>query len=174
VSISWATWWRADRRFAVVESDPDEVLADLGAELADRVSAAVPGWVLRCVEELLPPSDPRRDQVLARAREAGVAAGREVGEELRLLLAAEVDAQRSTPLAVVRRAVAYPTAVLDEAQVPPLARDPFVSERFPDDPYGLTPASLAAIDPDLREPAIAWGAAKAMAHRRRHLPPEFT
>jgi hypothetical protein len=159
----------------VAEPDPDEVLTDLGTELADRVSAAVPGWVLRCVEELLPASDPGRDRIMARAQEAGLRAGREVAEELRVLLAADVDAQRSTPLAVVRRAVAYPTAVLEEAHVPPRARDPFVSERFPDDPYALTPASLAAIDPDLREPAIAWGAAKAMAHRRRHQePPEFT
>jgi hypothetical protein len=158
----------------VVEPDPDEMLAELGAELADRVSAAVPGWVLHCVEGLLPPTAPGRDRVLARAREAGRLAQRDVAEKLQVLLAADVDAQRSTPLAVVREAVAYPTAVLEEAQVSPRARDPFVSERFPDDPYGLTPASLAAMDPELREPAIAWGAAKAMAHRRRHRPPEFT
>ena len=86
-----------------------------------------------------------------------------------------MDAQRSTPLAVVRGAVSYPTEVLRRAQVPPVPRDPFVSERFPDDPYGLTPASLQAMDPDLGELAIAWGAAKAMAHRRRHGgPAEFT
>ena len=88
---------------------------------------------------------------------------------------ADLDAQRSTPLAVVRAAVSYPTEVLRHARVPPVARDRFVSERFPHDPYGLTPASLAAMDPELGEPAIAWGAAKAMAHRRRHGgPSEFT
>ena len=59
--------------------------------------------------------------------------------------------------------------------MPPVARDRFVSERFPDDPYGLTPASLQAVDPELGDAAIAWGAAKAMAHRRRHgTPDEFT
>ena len=45
-------------------------------------------------------------------------------------------------------------------------RDPFAEERFPDDPYGLTPASLAALDPALAEMARIWGAAKAMTHRR--------
>jgi hypothetical protein len=75
----------------------------------------------------------------------------------------------------VRGAVSYPTEVLREAGVAPVPRDPFVSERFPDDPYGLTPASLQTLRPDLGELAIAWGAAKAMAHRRRHQdPPEFT
>ncbi len=159
----------------MVAPDPDTVLADLGEELAARVGAAVPAWVLRCVEGVLPPADPGRGRVMGRAQEAGLEAQRHVAAALKVLVAADVDAQRTTPLAVVREAVAYPTAVLQEAGVPPVPRDPFVSERFPDDPYGLTPASLAALDPELGEVAIAWGAAKAMAHRRRHLePPEFT
>ena len=61
--------------------------------------------------------------------------------------------------------------MLEAAGVPPVVRDPFAEERFPDDPYGLTPASLAAVDPALAEPALTWGAAKALAHRRRHQPP---
>jgi len=160
----------------VVEArDPDDTLAELGAELAARVSAAVPGWVVRCVEERLPPSTPGRAAVLARAAAAGELARQEVAETLGALLVADVDAQRSTPLAVIRAAVSYPTEVLRHAGVAPVPRDPFVSDRFPDDPYGLTPASLPALDPDLAEPAIAWGAAKAMAHRRRHGgPDEFT
>lgn len=152
----------------VVDPDPDEALAELGANLADRVIAAVPAWVARCVESRLPPAMPERDEVMAEAAAAGRRAQQAVAANLQALLAADVDAQRSTPLAVVREAVSYPTEVLRAARVPPVRRDPFVSERFPDDPYGLTPASLAAMDPDLGEPAIAWGAAKAMAHRRRH------
>ena len=72
---------------------------------------------------------------------------------------------------VVRAAVIYPTAVLRAAGVPAPGRDEFVIERFPDDDYGLTPVSLAALDPDdpeLVELALKWGAAKAMAHRYRH------
>ncbi len=159
----------------VVGGDPDELLAELGAELAARVGAAMAGWVLRCVDSRLAPDTPDRDAVLARAAAAGERARRHVDVELRALLGADVDTQRSTPLAVVRAAVSYPTEVLRDARVPPVARDRFVSERFPDDPYGLTPASLQAVDPELGDAAIAWGAAKAMAHRRRHgTPDEFT
>jgi hypothetical protein len=158
-----------------VEPDPDSVLADMGDALAAQVTAAVPAWVVRCVDTRLPLSAPGRDLVMAEAREAGRRAQLKVAGTLGVLLSADVDGQRSTPLAVIRAAVSYPTEVLRAAQVPPVPRDPFVSERFPDDPYGLTPASLQAMDPGLGELAIAWGAAKAMAHRRRHGgPAEFT
>jgi len=52
--------------------------------------------------------------------------------------------------------------------MPPVQRDSFAEASFPDDDYDLAPASLADVDPDLLEPGLAWGAAKAMAHRRRH------
>jgi len=155
----------------VEDPDPQTALAGLGAELAARVSASVPGWVLRCVDDRLPRPTPDRDQVMTRAETAGRSAQQEVAAKLAALLAQDVDAQRSTPLAVVREAVSWPTGVLREAGVAPMPRDPFVSARFPDDPYGLTPASLQALDPALGELAIAWGAAKALAHRRRHTGP---
>ena len=102
------------------------------------------------------------------ARRAGAAAVAAVGPRLAALLGADVDAQGATPLQVVREAVRYPTAVLRHAGVAPPARDRFAQERFPDDPYDLTPATLEALDPDLAETAVRWGAAKALAHRRRH------
>lgn len=148
--------------------DPDRILADLGAELAVRVAAAVPAWVIGCVDGLVSPGAPGRERIMARAEVAGCQAQKEIAARLDALLSGDVDQQRSTPLAVVRTAVSYPTEVLRAAQVPPVARDRFVSERFPEDPYGLTPATLQALDPGLGELAIAWGAAKAMAHRRRH------
>ena len=40
--------------------------------------------------------------------------------------------------------------------------------RFPDDRYGLTPASLAVLGDEVGDLALAWGATKALAHRRRH------
>jgi hypothetical protein len=135
----------------------------------------VPAWVVRCVDTRLAPDAPGRDDVMAQADAAARRAGQEVATRLHALLGADVDGQRSTPLAVVRAAVRYPTEVLTRAQVAPVPRDPFVSERFPDDPYGLTPASLQAMDPGLGELSIAWGAAKAMAHRKRHGgPAQFT
>jgi hypothetical protein len=153
--------------------DPERLLAELGASLCAQIVAAVPGWVEREVERIL---DAWRaagaDVDLAtrrlEARQAGGRAAADVAVRLGELLSADVDAQDTTPLGVVRAAVVYPTGVLLRAGVPAVVRDAFDEERFPDDAYGLTPASLAAVDPALVDPARAWGAAKAMAHKARH------
>lgn len=156
---------------------PDEVLAVLGRELAERVPAALPGWARAAVARVLEawqaatgrPDDAVTEELLAAAEEAGRQAAPAVAAELRRLAAQDVDDQRTTPLEIVRRAaMPGPTAVLAGAGVPPVARDRFAEARFPDDPYDLAPASLAALDPSLAEPALAWGAAKAAAHRARH------
>ncbi|MEO7555966.1 MAG: hypothetical protein ABIV94_05100, partial [Acidimicrobiales bacterium] len=68
---------------------------------------------------------------------------------------------------LLRRAVRYPTAVLAAAGVPPVVRDAFAERAFPDDDYGLTPATFADVDPALHEPGLAWGAAKAHVHLSR-------
>lgn len=153
-------------------------LPALGLELADAVEAAVPGWVTRSVTGILEafaaaggeldPSVGGVPAVLARAAELGAQAAADAAQELRAMATNDVDAMGTTPLAVVRRAVTAPTTALAEAGVPPVVRDRFVSERFPDDVYDLTPGSLAAVDPELAELGVAWGAAKAAAHRARH------
>jgi len=148
--------------------DSDARLARAGAELAALVTAAVPAWVVRCVDRALPTATPDRSTVMAGAGDAGRRAADDVGARLRALLGADVDAQHTTPLAVVRAAVSYPTEVLLAAGAAPVARDAFARERFPADLYGLAPASLAGLDPTLAEPALVWGAAKAFAHQRRH------
>jgi hypothetical protein len=81
--------------------------------------------------------------------------------ELRALLAADVDAQRANPLALLRAAVRHPTEVLRAAGVAPVARDEFAEHSFPDDIYDLSPAAFADVDPSLTELGIVWGAAKA-------------
>jgi hypothetical protein len=88
---------------------------------------------------------------------------------VRALLALDLDEQRVNPLALVRRAVSYPTQVLQDAGMPPVVRDEFDERAFPDDMYGLSPASFAEVDQSLYEPGLEWGAAKAHAHlvRRR-------
>jgi hypothetical protein len=86
------------------------------------------------------------------------------------LVALDIDDQRSTPLTLLRAAVRYPTEVLQAAGVPPVERDPIQIRLLPDDLYDLSPASFADVDPALREPGLMWGAAKALAHRRRHSP----
>ena len=133
--------------------------------LADAIVRALPGWVERSVARRLPAPD----RVAAEAaREAGRRAAAEVGTEVRALLAADIDEQRTTPLALLRGAVRYPAAVLREASVPPVARDRAQERLFPDDVYDLAPATFADIDPSLHDLGIAWGAEKAFTHLRRH------
>jgi hypothetical protein len=140
-------------------------------ELADAIVAALPGWVERCVDRAhraeigAPPTD-----VVAAARVAGAAAAADIGARVRALLEADIDDQRTTPLALVRQAVSYPTEVLLAAGVPPARRDSVARAMFPEDVYGLSPASFADLSPRLSDLAITWGAAKAWVHRRRHAP----
>lgn len=91
--------------------------------------------------------------------------------ELRELLAADPENQRSNPLTVFRRATAPITAVLCELGVPPLERDEFEKRSFPDDAYRLSPATWADIHPDLVEPGLEWGAWKAAVIISRHRSP---
>jgi hypothetical protein len=135
--------------------------------LADAVVGALPGWVERSVARRLPDAEP---EVVDQAREAGRRAAAEVGAEVRALLEADIDEQRTTPLSLLRSAVRYPTDVLQAAGVPPVDRDPVQERLLPEDLYDLSPASFADVDPALAEPGIMWGAAKALAHRRRHAP----
>ncbi|HEX4904125.1 MAG TPA: hypothetical protein VFU93_01645 [Acidimicrobiales bacterium] len=130
-----------------------------GEALADAVLTAVPGWVQRCVDRFAVDLD---------ATDAGREAVAAIAPPLRDLLTADVDDQRANPLAIVRDAVRFPTAVLRAAGVEPPARSRFDVEHFPDDPYGLVPMTWRDIDESLHEPGIVWGATKAMAHRRRH------
>ena len=150
------------------DADPDVVLGALGAELAAAITAALPGWVVRSVERRRPGDDGLEPALAEAAQQAGAAAASDLGPVVTDLLGSDVDAQRATPLQVVRTAVRYPTAVLRAAGVAPVPRDRFAQERFPADPYGLTPASLEDLDPTLGELALRWGAAKARAHRGRH------
>lgn len=137
----------------------DDELRTQGEELAEAVLAAVPGWVQRCVDRFAVGLD---------TRDAGRDAVAAIGPPLRALLTADVDDQRTNPLAIVRNAVRFPTTVLRDADVAVPPRSSFDVEHFPDDPYGLVPMTWRDIDESLHEPGIVWGAAKAMAHRRRH------
>lgn len=145
--------------------DPEEALAEHAAALADAIDAVLPGWVERSVRARLATMTPA---IRAAARAAGEQARDEIGAEVRRLLEADVDAQRGNPLAVLRRAVRYPTAVLHDAGAPAVERDKFSRERFPDDDYDLTPANWSDLDPSLQPLGITWGAAKAFVHKNRH------
>ena len=137
--------------------------------LADAIEAALPSWVERSVVRVMMAWKGQVDQALRdAAAEAGQKAVAEVGPQVRALLAADIDEQHTTPLSLLRGAVRYPTAVLAEAEVPPVARDDQQEHLFPDDVYDLAPATFTDVDPSLMDVGLAWGAAKAFEHLQRH------
>ena len=154
---------------AMQVDNPDDLalLGTLADALADAVEAALPAWVERAIASRVELVDP---QLRAAAIDAGQRAAVDVGAELRGVLGEDVDHQRANPLAVLRRAVRYPTEVLAAAGVPPVRRDEFAERAFPTDVYDLSPATWSDIDPSLHERGVVWGAAKAhvvLARRRR-------
>ena len=153
----------------------DHYFAGKGALVAYAVHAAVeralPGWVERSVERTMlaagrPPTAADRDAAAA----AGRRARDEIAPRVAALLALDVDEQPTGPLALLRTAVVHPTAVLAAAGVPPVRRDGVAERMHPDDVYDLAPAAFAEVAPELHEPGLVWGAAKAhvvLARRRR-------
>lgn len=150
--------------------DPADAAALAGhsARLADAVDRSVVPWLrrialARCADEGIDVDDVRRgelDDITERC-------GRAAADEVRRLLAADIDAQSVTPLEVLRRATRPLSGLLDDWQVPPAPRDEFDRRAFPDDRHGLVPASFADIDDSLTEPGLVWGAAKAHVHLAR-------
>lgn len=150
-------------------SDDAAALARYSEALSDAVEAALPRWLTRVVAQRWrewrleePPPE-----VIAAATAAGARVQAELGAALRALLATDVDAQTTNPLALIRRAVPDATAVLAEHGVPPVRRDAHAVRLFPDDVYDLTPASFADLDEAVHEPGLVWGAAKAHIILRR-------
>ena len=150
------------------QGDDDARLHDYAVALADAVDAALGPWVRRCVEcRCADAGIALTDDVRAATADAADSCITEIGGRVRALLLSDIDEQSGTPLTVLRDAVRYPTAVLDDAGMPEVSRDDFARRSFPEDRYDLTPASFAEIDESLHEPGLAWGAAKAFVHRRR-------
>jgi len=81
--------------------------------------------------------------------------------ELRQWAARAVGEQRRGPLQIFQTAVAFPTAALQAAGVPPLERDVSAAQALPGDLYGLAPASSRDIGGDAWRAHIEWGIAKA-------------
>ena len=89
------------------------------AALADAIERTLPAWVERSVERVVRAWRGELDDDVARAAAAaGRQAAEEVGPQVRTLLDTDIDAQRTTPLSLVRGAVRYPSAVLQAASRP--------------------------------------------------------
>ncbi len=85
----------------------------------------------------------------------------EVHDNLVKLLSQDVFEQRTNPLAIFRQATRPITEVLKNLGSPAVTRDEFDERSFPDDVYGLSPATWVDIDEAMVEPGIEWGAWKA-------------
>lgn len=132
----------------------------------DGVVVQLPGWVVREVGRIVADWGGPADGWEAAAATAGDAAARRVGDELRSLFAREPTAMNRTPLEIVRTAVREPTAVLVALGIPAVERDDFASRSWPDDRYGLTPATLGDLgDPDLGPLHLVWGMARTAVLR---------
>jgi hypothetical protein len=134
------------------------------------VARTLPGWVVTTVAFIADAwgrlDDDTRARLDADAVTAGEAAGARVVASLGAFFATPPDEQRTTPLEIVRTATREVTAVLAAAGIPPVERDAFAERAFPDDHYGVTPATLADLgDDDLGPLQLAWGLAKAKVLR---------
>lgn len=147
-------------------------LRTVSDEIVDRVTKVLPAWVRREVGRIADAWAGTGGTIEGwdmAADDAASAVASRVGGELRTLFSSEPEAMTRTPLEVVRSAVVEPTAVLVALGVPPIDRDEFATRSWPDDRYGLTPATLADLgDPDLGPLLLAWGMAKASALRGDH------
>jgi len=152
------------RGLALLQEASDAIVAGVEREL--------PGWVERSVRRILDawgrtPPDAREHAERA-AADAGRAATTRVVGELRALFALDPEAQRSTPLEIVRGAYREPTEVLAAAGIPPVERDEFGERAWPDDTYDLVVHGLGDLgDDDLAPLQMVWGLAKAKVLRAR-------
>jgi hypothetical protein len=141
------------------------------AQLAQAVDAVLVDWVCNSVTDRATSAGLSLDQAqLERAALAGEQCRLDISVKMRALLQADLDAQQGSPLSLLRSSTGYATAVLQSAGVPEVQRDEFEQRAFPEDVYGLAPASFSDVDERLSEPGLEWGAAKAHLHllRRRN------
>jgi len=146
-------------------------LREASEALVAGVGSALPAWAARVVDDLLTAwgrlSAEEHQAAVAAARDAGERSADRVAAELRQLVSLDPTEQRATPLEIIRTAVVEPTAVLEDAGVPDVVRDPFDERAWPADRFGLVPRTLRDVDPDLAAVHFAWGIAKAAVLRAR-------
>jgi hypothetical protein len=161
-----------DREGARAASERDRQNREISDAIVAGVERCGPSWVVGSVTRLVDAwgrlDSDRRAAAIAEADDAAGPAVATVVTALRDLFALDPAEQRTTPLQIVRRLVAAPTAVLQAAGVPGVVRDAFEERAFPDDEYDLVPRTLGDLgDPDLGPRLLAWGLAKAAVLRAR-------
>lgn len=147
--------------------DETEFVA-IGLRLAEAMNIAIERWLSHQLAVRLEASGRANDDTYQRAEQLAAETAVAVAAQIQQLAATPIDLQATTPLSIVRSALQPATALLSDSQVPPAVRDSDDVARFPDDTFGLTPASFADIDLELASVAVEWGAAKAWLHKQRH------
>lgn len=131
-------------------------------EVAERVT---PVWARRLVGRVFASQTPAP---AARIDDTVATVTAMVKQGLQELFSQDPEAQRSNPLTIFRQATTPITELAASLGVPPVRRDEFETRSFPDDLYGLCPATWADISEDLVEPGLEWGAWKAAVIIYRH------
>jgi len=145
-------------------------LDEASAAIVAGVARTLPDWIQSRVAFIADAwgrlDDATRDALDLAAREVAQSATARVVADLSALFAADATEQRSTPLEIVRTATGDVAALLASVGIPPVERDAFDERAFPEDVYGITPASLADLgDDDLGPLQLAWGLAKTRVLR---------
>lgn len=145
---------------------PDLDIETVATALHRAAVEATPSWVRRVVENVATAQGIELDDD-AHLRDAADRATRFVDERMGSLLAADIDAQRTTPLSIFRDAARFPVEVLHAVGARPTHRGDVSRWAFPNDPFDVTPGNLSDIGPVVQEAGIVWGAAKAGLHLQR-------
>lgn len=129
-------------------------LSSYSQELLDAVVRAIPGWLTARISSVAPSVEVNVPLVIEKTLHF-------VNENLRELLATDVDDQRANPLHILRQSTVFATAALQEAGVPPAQRDDFDRQSMPDDIYAIGPLTWRDLSEDVHDAGITWGAWKA-------------
>lgn len=140
----------------------------LGRELRDAIVDSLHDWMETVVRARLGQSGELSPDRLDQLAAIGTEVAAELGQRLEQLAIADVDEPVSGPLEIVRQSTGPLTRLLTSWDVPRPVRDEFDAAVRPDDVFALGPMSFAELGQRVQEAGIAWGAAKAYLHRRRH------
>ncbi len=151
-----------------VDPADEERFRAISTSLVDAVALVVPAWIERLVGDRVRAwAGDVSPEVAAAAAAAGAAAAADVVPRMRSLVETDLDRQRTNPLSLLRDTTRFAHDVLEALDVPAPPRDAFSQRSFPDDVYGLVPASWEEVDPALHEIGLTWGAAKAFVFKAR-------
>lgn len=147
---------------------PDRV-DEYSQRLFDALSDSLEPWLRRSFDRVVDTSNVRSRVDVGRRDEVVSEAARATLERLRQLFETDVLKQRHNPLQIIRSATDPVSAELRGLGAQPVERDEFQQRSFPDDDFGLCPATWVEIDESLAEVGLEWGAWKAAAviSRRR-------